>query len=183
MSTGAIILIVVVVIAVAVVAWLVRMQMRRRHLQERFGPEYDKALESGDGRRAAERELTDREKRHEKYDIQPLSETERKRFSVEWTLIQERFVDQPGAAVAEADRLVTVVMGERGYPTEDYQQQVSDLSVRHSSTLDHYRNAHEIKSRHDESQASTEELREAMVHYRSMFEDLLDVNQDRRDRN
>jgi hypothetical protein len=174
MSTAGIVILVVVVVVVAAAAvWLAQTQLRRRRLQQRFGSEYDRTVEEGDGRRTAERELADREKRHADLDIQPLSDTERKRFSTEWTLIQERFVDHPGNAVADADRLVTVVMGERGYPTEDYRQQVSDLSVRHASALDHYRTAHEIKSRNDESRASTEDLREAMVHYRELFEDLL----------
>ena len=93
-------------------------------------------------------------------------------------MIQEQFVDHPGRAVVEADRLVTVVMGERGYPTEGYQQQVSDLSVRHSSTLDHYRSAHDIKDRHEEAKASTEELREAMMHYRSLFQELVESDVD-----
>jgi hypothetical protein len=180
MSTaGIIILVVVVVIVVGLVAWLAQTQLRRKRLRERFGPEYERVVEEGDDRRTAERELADREKRHAELDIKPLSDTERKRFSTEWTLIQERFVDSPGNAVAEADRLVMVVMGERGYPTEGYQQQVSDLSVRHATTLDHYRTAHEIKSRNDEDRASTEDLREAMVHYRSLFEDLLGKDHNR----
>jgi hypothetical protein len=184
MSTAGIVILVVVLVVVAAVAiWLTLTQLRRKRLQQRFGPEYDRTLEERDDRRTAERELADREKRHADFDIQPLSEPERRRFATEWTLIQERFVDHPGKAVAEADRLVTVVMGERGYPTEGYQQQVSDLSVRHGSTLDHYRTAHDIKSRNDESRASTEDLRAAMVHYRSLFEDLLGKDGDQRDRN
>jgi len=174
MSTGAIIVLIVVVVVVGALAvWLAQTQLRRKRLRERFGTEYDRTISEADDRRAAERELAEREKRHSEFDIKPLSDSERKRFSTEWTLIQERFVDTPGDAVVEADRLVTTVMGERGYPTEDYRQQLSDLSVRHSSTLDHYRTAHEIRSRHDESQASTEELREAMLHYRSLFEELV----------
>jgi len=184
MSTGVInILVVVVVIVAAAALWLARTQLRRRQLRERFGPEYDRAVNQSDDRRAAERELTDREKRHAEFEIQPLSDSERRRFSTEWTLIQERFVDHPGSAVAEADRLVTVVMGERGYPTEDYQQQAADLSVRHGSTVDHYRTAHDIKSRHDESRASTEDLRKAMVHYRSLFEELLGKDGEHGNRN
>jgi hypothetical protein len=184
MSTaGIVILVVVVVIVAAAAIWLAQTQLRRRRLQERFGPEYSRVVDEGDDRRTAERELADREKRHAELDIKPLSDTERRRFATEWTVIQEQFVDHPGTAVAEADRLVTVVMGERGYPTEGYRQQVSDLSVRHGSTLDHYRTAHEIKSRNDESRASTEELREAMVHYRSLFEDLLGKDGEHGNRN
>jgi len=174
MSTGAIIGVIVAAVVVVALGWLVWTQVRRRRLREQFGPEYDRAIESGDGTRAAERELLQREKRHNEYDIKPLPPAERERYTKQWALIQEQFVDQPGPAVTEADRLVTVVMGERGYPTEGYDQQVSDLSVRHSSTLEHYRVAHDIKDRNEESQASTEELREAMVHYRSLFRELLD---------
>lgn len=182
MSTGVIIgVIVAVVIVAALVVWLMLARLRRRQqLRERFGPEYDKAVDDGQNRRAAERELGEREKRHEQFDIMPLSTTARDSYAQQWALIQAQFVDRPGVAVAEADRLVIVVMGERGYPTEGYQQQLTDLSVQHASTLEHYRSAHDIKSRHDQSQVSTEELREAMVHYRSLFEDLLDANGDSR---
>ncbi|WP_206078105.1 hypothetical protein [Prauserella endophytica] len=182
MSTGVIIgVIVAVVIVAALVVWLVVARLRRRQqLRDRFGPEYDKAVDDGQNRRAAERELGEREKRHEQFDITPLSPTARDGYAQQWALIQAKFVDRPDIAVAEADRLVVVVMGERGYPTEDYQQQVTDLSVQHASTLEHYRSAHDIKTRHDQSQVSTEELRKAMVHYRSLFEDLLDPTVDGR---
>jgi hypothetical protein len=176
MSTGAIIGIIVAAAVVIALAWLVGTQLRRRRLRDRFGPEYGRTVESSDSTRAAERELTQREKRHEEYDIKPLAPIERDRYTKQWSIIQEQFVDQPGSAVAEADRLVTVVMGECGYPTNGYDQQVSDLSVRHASTLEHYRTAHDIKGRHEDSRASTEELREAMVHYRSLFKELLDSN-------
>lgn len=183
MSTGAFIGLLVAIVVVAAIVVLIVKARQRRHLREQFGSEYDRALEHGESRRAAERELAEREKRHAELDIKPLSDGERERHASQWALIQERFVDSPSSAVVEADRLVTVVMGERGYPTEGYQQQVTDLSVRHASTLDHYREAHEIKTRHDESEASTEELREAMVHYRSLFEDLLDTDVNQRRRN
>jgi hypothetical protein len=174
MSTGATILVIVVaVIVLGLIGWYVLTQTRRKELRQRFGPEYDRALEDGEDRRAVEHELAEREKRHSQLDIHPLAEPVRERYAQQWTTIQTRFVDQPDNAVAEADRLVTAVMGARGYPTEGYQQQLSDLSVRHASTLDHYRSAHEVKGRSDQHRASTEELREAMVHYRALFEDLL----------
>lgn len=171
-----------VVILVAL-GWFLWNQARRRRLRERFGTEYDRAVESSENTRTAERELLQREKRHSDYDIKSLAPAERERYARQWALIQEQVVDQPGPAVVEADRLVTVVMAERGYPTEGYDQQASDLSVRHSSTADHYRAAHDIKDRNDESQASTEELREAMVHYRSLFHDLLESDVDAHRRN
>lgn len=181
MSTLVVIGVIVVVVVAAVAVWLVVARLRRRQqLRDRFGPEYDKAVDDGENRRAAERELGEREKRHEQFDITPLSPTARDDYARQWAVIQAKFVDHPDIAMAEADRLVVVVMGERGYPTEDYQQQVADLSVEHASTLEHYRSAHDIKSRHDQDQVSTEELRQAMVHYRSLFEDLLDVDVDSR---
>ena len=180
MSTGAIIAVIVAAVILVALGWFLWTQSRRRRLRDRFGPEYERAVESGGSTRAGERELMEREKRHSDFEITSLAPAERDRYARQWQVIQERFVDQPGTAVAEADRLVTVVMGERGYPTEGYEQQVSDLSVRHSSTLDHYRVAHDIKHRNDDSEASTEELREAMIHYRSLFDDLLDSNMDTR---
>jgi hypothetical protein len=176
-----IVLIAAIVLAAGLLVWLGLTRLRRRQqLRDRFGPEYDKALDDGENRRTAERELSEREKRHEQLDITPLSPAARDDYAQQWTMVQTRFVDRPDVAVAEADRLVVVVMGERGYPTEDYQQQVTDLSVEHAKTLGHYRSAHDIKTRHDEGQVSTEELRKAMVHYRSLFEDLLDADVDGR---
>lgn len=181
MSTATIVVIIVLaVIVLAVAGWLITQNRRRQRLREQFGSEYDRAVDEHDSRRKAEQELAQREQRHAKLDIKPLSSTDRDRYAKQWTLIQQEFVDRPTNAVAEADRLVTVVMGERGYPTEGYRQQVSDLSVRHATTLDHYRSAHAIKARCDDGEVATEELREAMVHYRSMFEDLLESDVDGR---
>ncbi|HET9140450.1 hypothetical protein [Actinophytocola sp.] len=163
----------VAVVVLALVAWFVQQQMRRRQLRERFGPEYDRAIEEGKDRREVESELLERQKRHSQLDIRPLDEAARTRHIEEWERVQADFVDDPGSAVAEADRLVTVVMSERGYPTEGFEQQVADLSVRHATTLNHYRDAHEVMERHSVNQASTEDLREAMVHYRALFEELL----------
>lgn len=179
MSTGAtIVIIVVAVIVLALLGWFLWTQNRRRQLRERFGGEYDRTVQERESRSAAERDLLERQQRHAKLDIKPLSSADRDRYAQQWMLIQQQFVDQPEGAVAEADRLVTVVMGERGYPTEGYRQQVTDLSVRHSSVLEHYRTAHDIRTRTDDGAADTEELREAMVHYRSLFEDLLDSDVD-----
>ncbi|HEU5473841.1 MAG TPA: hypothetical protein VFV67_24615 [Actinophytocola sp.] len=183
MSTGAtIVVIVVAVVVLALGAWFIRQQVRRRQLRERFGPEYDRALEDGADRREVERDLAERERRHADLDIRPLDEAARERYGEDWTRIQAEFVDDPGGAVAEADRLVTVVMAERGYPTEGYEQQLTALSVQHAATLGHYRSAHDVMQQHTEQQASTEDLREAMVHYRSLFEDLLEAPVDNQDR-
>ncbi|OXM71840.1 MULTISPECIES: hypothetical protein [Amycolatopsis] len=174
MSTSVVILIVVVaLVVIAGAALLVRAGMRRKRLRERFGPEYDRAVEGGKSKRAAERDLAEREKRHSELDIRPLPDTARQRYRQEWSLVQQQFVDRPGAAILEADRLLTSLMGERGYPTEGYEQQHRDLSVEHANTLEHYRRAHEITEGHQKTEASTEDLRKAMVHYRQVFEDLL----------
>jgi hypothetical protein len=175
-------IVVIVVVAVAVlgaVIWLVTQEMQRKRLQQRFGPEYDRTVEEKDSPRAAQRELAERERRHKELDIRPLSASARERYTREWAQVQEKFVDQPSAAVTEADRLLVSLMGERGYPTEGYEQQLSDLSVRHAKTLEHYRAAH--ATHHERSGASTEELRDAMVHYRTVFEDLLTDGSDNAD--
>jgi hypothetical protein len=179
MSTVAVVVIVIVVIVVlAVVGFVVRGQARRRGLQQRFGPEYDRAVESHESTREAEQELLARQKRHDELEIHPLDPEARERHIAEWRQVQERFVDEPESAVTEADRLLVLVMGERGYPTEGYEQQVSDLSVEHASTIDRYRQAHDISTQAEAKQASTEDLRQAMVHYRALFAELLDTDGD-----
>ncbi|MGW3625425.1 hypothetical protein [Streptomyces sp. NPDC000880] len=172
MST--IVIIVAVVVVLAVVALALRTMTRRRHLRERFGPEYERTVEAKDSRGAADRDLRAREERHEALEIRPLPSTVRDRYARDWTSVQEHFVDSPDQAVGEADRLVTTLMSERGYPTESYEQQKRDLSVEHSRTLEHYRIAHEINERAGGRDTSTEELRSAMVHYRALFEELLE---------
>ncbi|MFG1642990.1 hypothetical protein ACGFMK_22085 [Amycolatopsis sp. NPDC049252] len=176
-------IVVIVVVAVAVlgaVIWLVTQEMQRKRLQQRFGPEYDRTVEEKDSPRAAQRELAERERRHKELDIRPLSASARERYTREWAQVQEKFVDHPSSAVTEADQLLVALMSERGYPTEGYEQQLSDLSVRHAKTLEHYRAAH--ATQHERSGASTEELRDAMVHYRTVFEDLLTDGSDGADR-
>ncbi|MEU6711034.1 hypothetical protein ABZ897_06080 [Nonomuraea sp. NPDC046802] len=174
MTTFVWVAVVVAVVALAAVGYFVlRQQRRRAHLRERFGPEYERIVAQSDNRREAEQELLSREQRHAELDIRPLSEGSRDTYAHRWAEVQERFVDAPGFAVTEADQLVTAVMAERGYPTEDFRQRVSDLSVGHAATLDHYRAAHEISGRAARKDASTEDLRQAMVHYRALFEELL----------
>ncbi|MFF4059713.1 hypothetical protein ACFYZ8_30240 [Streptomyces sp. NPDC001668] len=174
MSTGtllAIIIPIVVVIAVAaVVAWLL---IRRKKLRERFGPEYGRTMEDAGSRMAGERELKAREKRHDALDIKPLDSRVRDRYTQDWTSVQEEFVDRPEDAVHDADRLVTSLMHERGYPTQDFDQQLKDLSVEHGRTLEHYRAAHDVDELSTRHEATTEQLRGAMVHYRALFDELL----------
>ncbi|GAA4184019.1 hypothetical protein GCM10022252_12250 [Streptosporangium oxazolinicum] len=165
--------VVVAVVAIVAVGYLVLQQQRRHRLRDRFGPEYERTVQERENRRDAEQELIAREQRFGSLDIRALDAGTREIYTKKWMEVQERFVDAPGFAVTEADHLVTSVMAERGYPTEDFEQRLSDLSVAHGRTLDHYRQAHEISTRAAHKEASTEELRQAMVHYRALFEELL----------
>ncbi|MEV6765973.1 hypothetical protein AB0N16_36140 [Streptomyces sp. NPDC051105] len=174
MSTGTLLAIIIaIVVVLALVAVAVALVARRRHLRERFGPEYERTMEGSDGRLAAERELREREKRHDALEIKPLPPVSRDRYTREWSSVQEEFVDRPQDAVHDADQLVTSLMHDRGYPTEGFDQQMKDLSVEHGSTLEHYRAAHEVESLSSHDQATTEQLRSAMVHYRTLFDELL----------
>jgi hypothetical protein len=165
-----------VLIIVAVAAFVLS-RRRSQRLRERFGPEYDRTAEQADSRRAAESDLAAREKRIERLDIRPLSKESRDEYARSWRESQARFVDQPADAVRDADRLVILVMRERGYPMEEFDQRASDISVDHPNVVDNYRAAHAISMASDHGQASTEDLRQAMVHYRSLFEELLEVNE------
>ncbi|MFI0481103.1 hypothetical protein [Actinomadura sp. 9N215] len=172
MST-AILVVIVIVAALAGAAYLAWSGARTRRLKRRFGPEYDRTVEREGGRSAAERELRSREERHEDLDLHELDPHRREQYREQWTGVQERFVDAPEAAVEQADGLVTVVMGERGYPTRGFEEKVAHLSVEHGRTMDHYRRAHTISERAASRDASTEDLRQAMVHYRALFDELL----------
>ncbi|MGW2648526.1 hypothetical protein ACWC2T_27240 [Streptomyces sp. NPDC001393] len=174
MSTGTLLAIVipVAVVVVLIAAGLVLFS-RHRSLRKRYGPEYERTVDGADSRLAAERELSAREKRHDKLDIKPLPDRLRERYTRDWDHVQHEFVDRPEDAVHDADRLVTSLMHDRGYPTDSYDQQLKDLSVEHSRTLDHYRTAHEIDTLSASHKATTEQLRSAMVHYRALFDELL----------
>ncbi|MEU9498893.1 hypothetical protein [Streptomyces sp. NPDC048196] len=174
MSTGTLLAIIIpVVVVIALLAVAASLLVRRRRLRERFGPEYERTVESTDSRMAGERELRARERRHDSLEIKPLQSSTRERYSREWTGVQQEFVDRPEDAVHDADRLVTSLMHERGYPTENFEQRLKDLSVAHGRTLEHYRAAHEVETLSTQHRATTEQLRGAMVHYRALFEDLL----------
>lgn len=167
-------MVVVVLVVVAAIAVLSRFFLQRKRLRTKFGPEYERALARNDNRMAAERELVEREREHSKLELRPLTPVTRESYARNWTRIQEQFVDAPSTAVTQADRLVTDLMAERGYPTEGYERQASLLSVEHADTLDHYHEAHAISERQGRGEASTEDLRTAMVHYRTLFQDLLE---------
>lgn len=176
MSTVLMVVVAVVIIAaVAGAAYLAWNQARTRRLRRQFGPEYDRAVDRHGSRAAAERELLSRQQRHEELELHDLEPRQRDLYREQWVHVQEQFVDTPEAAVEQADRLVTVVMGERGYPTRDFDDKIAHLSVEHGRTIDHYRRAHGISDRATQKEATTEDLRQAMVHYRALFEDLLAV--------
>jgi len=172
MSAGAIVAIIVAVALVILVIGTIT-AMRRRQLRQRFGPEYDRVAGEMRSQRKADAELAERERRVRSLDIHPLDETIRVKYAAEWTAIQERFVEQPEQAVTQARLLVTSVMKDRGYPTEDHDQILADLSVEHAGTLDHFRAANQISMQAEEGTAGTENLRLAMLHYRALFSDLL----------
>jgi hypothetical protein len=171
-STQIVVIVLVVLVVLALVAVLAVMS-RRRSLRQKFGPEYDRALAEQESRAAAEKELRERERRHAELTLTPLSAESRAQYAAAWEDIQARFVDSPAEAVGAADELVTRLIAERGYPTENYEEQLAHLSVEHARTLGHYRDAHEIHLRNEKGEASTEQLRQAVVHYRELFADLL----------
>ncbi len=174
-NTALIVAAVAIVIAVVAVAWVVMERRRRARLRERFGPEYQRTVhEVGDARRA-EAALEAREKRVSSYRIRELSEEERSRFTEAWRGVQAKFVDDPAAAVAEADALVTDLMTARGYPMSDFDRRAEDLTVEHGAVVHHYREARDIAARQARREASTEDLRQALVHYRALFADLLEA--------
>jgi hypothetical protein len=175
-STMAIILVICVIAVIAVaVLWL--LQTRRSHnLRSKFGPEYDRVIREHGSARKAEAMLELREKRVEKLRLVRLSSADHDRFASAWRRTQARFVDDPKAAVVEGDRLVAEVMQARGYPMSNFEQAAQDVSVDHPQVVDYYRRAHEIAVRNDRGEAGTEDLRKAMVYYRSLFEDLLETS-------
>ena len=167
---------VVIVIAVVVVVALVAVGARKRRtalLRGHFGPEYDRAVENSEDQRAAEANLRAREKQRAQFDLQPLPEATRLGFASEWRDLQERFVDQPAQATGAADTLITRVMEARGYPMKDFDAQAELISVDHPDTVENYRFAHAVQQRAETQQASTEDLREALLRYRSLFDELL----------
>jgi hypothetical protein len=176
MSTTGIIVTIVVVVVVAVIALAAFAMLRRQRLQRRFGPEYDRAVAEQPDRSSAERELRAREQRHSQLELKSLSPDEQQRYRQEWAGVQAAFVEDPGRAVNAADALVTRVMSDRGYPTGDFDDRVQTLSVDHARTLDHYRQAHAISVANLRGEASTEQLRQAVVHYRTLAGDLLGVD-------
>jgi hypothetical protein len=164
------VLVIVVAALLCAVIWLVMRRRRTAQLREGFGPEYDRTLEERGDQRAAEAELRERVERRRSYDIGELEPAARERYAERWRETQARFVDQPASTLSDADALVSEVMRERGYPVDDFEQQAADVSVDHPGVVEHYRQAHAVRA---SDETSTEELREAFVHYRALFADLL----------
>ncbi len=173
MSSGTTAVVIVVILAVIALLGAATMSARRRRLQQQFGPEYDRAVSEQNSKIKAESELVERQRRVRKLDIRPLPEHARLRYADRWIAIQEEFVDAPQMAVQDAYVLVTTVMRERGYPVDDDQQVMADLSVEHAQTVGHLRAAQDVSTSAAEGGAGTEDLRQAFIHYRALFSDLL----------
>ena len=164
---------VVLVIVVAIALYIRKRKNTTAELRDRFGPEYDRAVRQHGSERKAEAKLADRETRVEMLKIRGLDLAERERYLSQWQALQSRFVDFPKWAVTEADELVCSLMQTRGYPVADFDQRAADVSVDHPRVVENYRSAHNIALRLGRGEASTEDLRTAMIHYRSLFDDLV----------
>jgi hypothetical protein len=158
------------------------MRTRQSHsLQDQFGREYDRTVDKAGGRREAERELVERQQRHDELELRPLPEEARERYLQQWQATQSRFVDDPTGAVSEADELVQRVMRDRGYPVDDFEQRAADISVEHPDLVEKYRTADGIARASERGEASTEDLRHSVRHYRALFVELLEVDDEAED--
>ena len=173
-----------VVIAIAVfvilvvVVWQALTRRRTGKLQQQFGPEYDRTLGKADSKRDAEAELQAREERRQQLEVQPLSQAARYRSLQSWQTVQAQFVDDPRGAVASGDSLIQSVMAERGYPVEDFDQRAADISVDHPQMVENYRHGHRLAQASANGSDSTEDLRQAMRHYRALFDELVEPTAD-----
>jgi hypothetical protein len=162
------------VLIVAMVAWVTTRRKQTKQLQSQFGPEYERTVESADNRKAAESELAARRERREQLEIRPLSSAARERYVHQWQIVQVQFVDNPSGAVASADQLIQSVMADRGYPVKDFETRAADVSVDHPDVVENYRQGHRLAQKSVDGDGSTEDLRQAMRHYRVLFDDLVD---------
>lgn len=178
MNATAIAIIIIVALIIIGVAFMISRRRQGERLKQQFGPEYEHQLrESGGSKAKAEGALLAREKRVEKLHIRPLPTEQRRAFADDWQQVQARFVDDPKRAIALADALVAEVMKARGYPVDDFEQRAADISVEHPGVVQNYRAAHEIALKHSRGQGDTEDLRAAMLGYRSLFEELLHADE------
>lgn len=170
------VIVVIAVVAVVLVALSAARRKRTQRLATQFGPEYERAVDDAGDQKAAEKELVARERRRQKLDVVALAPQARAKYAEHWRTVQTAFVDNPSMAVGEADRLVTDVMRERGYPVDDFDQRAADISVDHPTVVEHYRSAHTLHLAQEKGDIGTEAQREAFVHYRALFETLLDTD-------
>lgn len=174
MNTSTVVVAIVVVIAVVIAIALIAKNQRRQKLKQRFGPEYQRAIQETGSTTRAEAKLQKLESRVQGYKLVALSAPARTEFVGAWQRIQSRFVDDPRNALSEADRLIQKLMTARGYPVADFEQRAADISVDHPLVVEHYRAGHDISVRHAQGRASTEEMRQAMISYRTLFAELAD---------
>jgi hypothetical protein len=172
MSTSTVVALIALVIVVVVAVALIVKTQRSKRLRARFGPEYHRAIEETGSATRAESKLEKLEKRVEGFKLRPLSQADRANFRADWQMIQARFVDDPSGALIEADRHIQAIMAARGYPVTDFEQRAADISVDHPLVVEQYRAGHDISIRHSQGLASTEDLRQAMIHYRTLFTEL-----------
>ena len=175
-NTNTILIAVAVIIVIALALWMVMRKRRTEHLAHRFGPEYDRTVTEMGSRDKAEAELLARKKRVDELHIVPLSPADAQRFNQDWRGLQARFVDNPRGVLAEADLLVRELMQKRGYPMGDFESRAADVSVHHAGVVDHYRAAHDLTERDRRGEVDTEGMRQAVIHYRALFAELLEVD-------
>jgi hypothetical protein len=177
MNTTYIIIAVVLVLVIVglVLGAIFARRKRSERLHDQFGPEYDRTVQTLGNEKEAQAELEERRKHVETLNIRPLSLSERERYLADWTAVQSKFVDEPGQAIGDADRLIMEVMQMRAYPVSDFEQRAADISVNYPDLVSNYRAAREIAIKNEQNQADTEELRQAMIQYRSLFEELLET--------
>jgi hypothetical protein len=178
MPEGTIVFIVgATIVVIGLLAYIAMSMRRTQMLRARFGPEYDHLARTLGDRTRVEKELDQRQRRVSRLHIRPLEENQLGRYRDSWRSVQTQFVDDPKRAVAEADRLVQDVMNARGYPVGEFEQNAADISVDHPNVVMHYRAAHDVAGRSAAGQASTEDLRQALIHYRALFDDLLETRE------
>jgi hypothetical protein len=175
-------LVLLVVIGVAIGLWLyARQRQKHEELREQFGPEYQHAVDSYGSRREAEHELTKRTERVDQLHIRPLAPDRSAQYAEQWRLVQAEFVDDPERAIGKADALIAEVLQARGYPMGDFEQRAADVSVEHADVVDHFRAAHAVAIRVPRGEATTEDMREAMLHYRTLFDDVIETPDERKE--